>query len=121
MQKYSLNNSFNIYTTQYNNPELVNDDEIAVATYTKFTKNELLYGYDIGLSNNYLISNTIINFDKRILNDEIKNSLLQNYFSQELANNGFMNTNIDITINNQELNLKITLEKGINNGNNYNI
>ena len=114
-------NSFNIYTKEANEPNLVVDDEVAVATYTKFTKNELHYGYDVGLNNNYLVSNTVIKFNSNVINDSIKNLLIENFYREELANEGFMNANVALVQENQTLNLKITLERGVSDGANYRI
>ena len=125
MLNNKLANSFNIYTKTPSNPEIVNDDEIAVAVFVNKTKYILYYGYNLGLANKYLVETSLLRIGdfSQIKKDANARgelvSLFESYISSELNQNGFYNFNLDITQENQTFIINITLNKGAEYGTNY--
>jgi hypothetical protein len=114
MLSNNIANSFNIFSLNINNPNLVNDKEVAVATYIKNTKQVFNYGYDIGFENKFFVESVIAMIgdkDGIKIDKAIKDTWLQTYINQQLIDNGFYDMIVDIDSNFQDKNIKITINK----------
>ncbi len=92
-------NSFNIFSKDIRNPNLVNEEEIRVASYIGNTKEFWHYNRDLGLENKIVIESVLNNIgviDGIKVDKEITDIMLESYLNSELLNNNFTNFTINI-------------------------
>lgn len=110
----NLNNSFNIFTTNPSNPELVFDEEISAGVYVYKNKTNYFYGYDIGLEYNTAITGIIETLGKaegNPVNPESQYLLYQGWLENQLSNNGFKFITVNVENYFQTKNIILTLNK----------
>ena len=110
----NLNNSFNIFTTNPSNPELVFDEEISAGVYVYKNKTDYFYGYDIGLEYNApmtAIIETLGNTEGVKVDETTKTLIYKGWLENQLSNNGFRFITVNVEDYFQTKNIILTINK----------